>query len=65
MPEMRDVRVYPYCCLSAQCGRTSCPADCPRLPVLQEFKRWVEKNDAQVADEIWCPTVYVATKGGE
>jgi hypothetical protein len=55
-------RVYPVCCQSMQCGSIDC-ANCERLPVLEEFKRWVKDNDAVCEDSTWCPTVYTARKG--
>ena len=56
-------RVYPITCRSAYCSELSCPAKCIHLPSLNEFKDWVEKHEAIVRDEIWCSTVYTATKG--
>lgn len=57
------VRVYPACCTSAFCGRTSesCPA-CQNYPTLQDFKRWREETAAVCLDPIWCPNVYEATR---
>lgn len=55
----RRVRVYPTSCTSAFCGKIDCTG-CSTKPVLDEFKQWVEDNDAVVSDPIWCPTVYVA-----
>lgn len=58
----RETRIYPMCCTSANCGHGTCPADCRCLPVLHEFKAWVERKAAKVEDHIWCPLVYTATR---
>jgi len=57
----RETRVYPMCCTSAHCGKTSdqCPT-CTYFPVKKEFAEWVERTGAKVADGIWSPLVYVA-----
>jgi hypothetical protein len=54
------VRVYPTSCLSAYCGKTECPTDCPNLARLLEFKRWRDENKATRQDPVWCPNVWVA-----
>jgi len=54
----RTLRIYPTGCTSAYCGKTKCPEDCPRLPLLRDFKAWVETTGAKVTDPIWSPTVY-------
>jgi len=60
---MKDqTRVYPSACTSAFCGRLECPEDCPRLPALADFKAWREATQAVVADRVWCPNVYTATR---
>ena len=56
------MRVYPTACTSAYCGRTTCPADCPSLPALHEFKAWVVRTGARVMDPVWCPLVYTAPR---
>lgn len=56
----RETRVYPTPCTSAYCGRIHCEG-CRYLPALEEFKTWVKKTDAKVADKIWCPLVYTGT----
>ena len=58
---MTETRTYPTCCQSACCGRTEC-SGCLSKPVLDEFKAWVKKTNAVVADRIWSPTIYVAAK---
>jgi len=59
-----ETRVYPACCTSALCGRLDCRG-CPNLPVLEAFQLWVRSTRAKVADPIWCPTVYRATREPE
>lgn len=59
---MPESRVYPFSCQSAQCGRLDCPADCPNLPTLTEFKEWRERTDAKRLDYVWCPSVWTATR---
>ena len=56
--ETMTTRTYPSCCTSAFCGRTSCDG-CPNKPTLDDFKSWVEANNAAPADPIWSPNVYV------
>jgi len=58
------MRVYPICCTSAYCGKgpEEC-ASCKNKPALDEFKAWVERTGAVVADPIWSPLVYVVRKG--
>ena len=57
-----EVRVYPSCCMSAQCGRASChaPAPCPNLPTKQAFDDWRASTGAIAEDSTWCPSVYIA-----
>lgn len=57
-----DHRVYPFPCQSMQCGRTTCPATCPALPELEEFKAWREATAAVKPDPIWSPTFWKATR---
>ncbi len=54
-----SIRVYPACCTSAYCGKTSesCP-ECRCYPILQEFKQWVKDHNAKCSDPIWSPNVY-------
>lgn len=54
-------RVYPSCCTSAYCGRSTCDG-CQNLSILQDFKAWREKHAAICEDPIWCPTVFTATR---
>lgn len=61
---MSETRVYPICCTSAYCGKIDCPPTCRNLPELRSFKEWRERTDAQPADRIWSPLVYVAPAGG-
>jgi hypothetical protein len=61
MAHHNDTRVYPVCCTSAHCGKTDCTG-CKNLPVLAEFKAWVEKTGAKVTDPVWCPNVYTMLK---
>lgn len=53
-------RTYPACCTAMFCGLDECPADCPQLPALDEFKAWVDRTNAYRHDPIWAPTVYTA-----
>ena len=57
-----NMRVYPACCLSAECGKcgNECHAGCEFWPTLQAFKAWVREHKARVMDAIWCPTVYTS-----
>lgn len=52
-------KTYPTCCTSAFCARTEC-AGCPHKPTLDNFKAWVEANNAAPACRIFSPRVYVA-----
>ena len=54
-------RIYPASCTAMYCGETDCEG-CPCKPALDEFKSWVEATEAVVADPIWSPLVYKATK---
>lgn len=56
-----ETRVFPSCCRSAFCGRLEC-GGCRHKPVLDEFNAWREETAAVVADRIWSPTVFRATK---
>lgn len=58
---MTKTRTYPACCLSASCGRTECDG-CLSKPTLDEFKTWASTHKAKMADPIWSPTIYVATR---
>lgn len=60
--ERTNTKVYPSCCLSASCGKTTCPDNCPCLPRKQAFDQWVKDHAAVVKDPTWCRTVYTATK---
>ena len=57
-------RVYPTCCLSAECGKSgeACNDTCPCWPDLQEFEAWRERTQAKCVDEIWSPNVYTSTR---
>ena len=59
-----NTRIYPSCCTSAFCGRISCDG-CPDKPTLDNFKAWVEANNAVPEDRIWSPNVYVATANAD
>lgn len=63
MTTPRKTRVFPSCCTSAFCGGfgDDCTA-CPHKPTKDAFKAWVKEHAAVVEDDIWCPTVYTATK---
>jgi hypothetical protein len=52
-----ETRVYPVRCRSALCGQPDC-VDCSHLPALIEFKEWIQRTGARVADPVWSPTVY-------
>lgn len=56
-----QIRLYPQCCTSAYCGKSSssCPA-CPNGSVLAEFEQWVADTDATCPDRTWAPLVYRA-----
>lgn len=56
-----ESRVYPTCCRSGVCPSPECKG-CRYEPILREFKEWVARTEAKVADTIWSPTIYVATK---
>jgi len=58
------MRIYPSCCTSAFCGKSSksCPS-CRHWPTLREFMEWVERTGAVVTDPIWCPTAYTIPGG--
>lgn len=56
---MRETRVYPMCCTSAYCGKTNCEG-CRNKETLDKFNEWKDRTNAQCADPIWCPTVYVS-----
>lgn len=51
-------RTYPQWCRSLSCGETACPAGCPHLPELQEFKAWQQRTNAHQPDPIWSPTIW-------
>lgn len=51
-------RIYPQWCRSLYCGETACPAGCPHLAELEEFKAWQQRTNARQADPIWSPTVW-------
>ena len=53
-------RSYPMSCRSMFCGEVSCPATCPHLAELQEFKAWKKANNAVQSDPIWSPSIYTA-----
>ena len=57
-----ETKIYPIACTSAFCGRLDCPADCPNLPALTDFKEWSERTDAVQADPIWDRLVYEARR---
>ena len=55
-------RVSPSCCSSAFCGKIECPADCKNLSILNDFYAWRKRTAAIREEEIWCPSVWTATK---
>lgn len=55
-------RPYPHACRSMCCGRLECPADCRHLPELRDFEAWRDRRAAKVADPIWSPCYYEATR---
>ena len=55
------IRHYPKMCLSQFCGDTVCDS-CKLKPELDEFKQWVEDNNAVVRDRIWSPNTYLARR---
>lgn len=57
---MATTRAYPMSCRSLYCGEINCPATCPHLPELQEFKAWQQRTDAKQPDAIWSPTIWQA-----
>ena len=63
--ETRETRVYPSCCTSMYCCGVGVLDDCKgcrNKPTLDAFNAWVAKHGAIVEDDIWCPTVFTATK---
>lgn len=56
-----ESRRYPSACMSAYCGKTTCPATCSNLPALNEFREWKKRTKATRLDEIWCPSFWTAT----
>jgi hypothetical protein len=54
-------RTYPAWCRSLYCGETTCPATCPHLAELQEFKAWQKQTKATQPDPIWSPTIWASS----
>ena len=61
-PRTPNLRVYPFCCTSAYCGRARCQG-CSNEPTLRAFKAWVARAGARVENPVWCPLVYTAASG--
>ncbi len=59
--EPAEMRLYPYACTSAVCGRIEHDG-CPMAKELADFRAWVAATDAYVPDPVWSPRFFVARR---
>lgn len=58
---LREIRFYPVCCISYNCGRTECDG-CDSKPILDAFNDWKKQTAAVRPDPIWSPNAWKSTR---